>query len=142
VQWILDTDVVTIMSRRSQPAYDRLAARLRQHAPADILVTIINVQEEFKGWTALLNKAKTPEKIVWAYWQLEASLRDFCRGNVLPFNQAAQDRFTGLQKQCSRIGTRDLRIASIALATGSSLVTRNLRDFRRVPGLVIEDWTL
>ncbi len=35
----------------------------------------------------------------------------------------------------------DLRIASIALTTDSTLVSRNLRDFKKVPGLVVEDWT-
>ena len=36
----------------------------------------------------------------------------------------------------------DLRIASIAIVTNSTLLSRNLRDFRRVPGLTAEDWTV
>lgn len=40
-----------------------------------------------------------------------------------------------------RIGTMELRIAASALTSGAALVTRNVQDCQRVPGLVIEDWT-
>ena len=40
-----------------------------------------------------------------------------------------------------RLQTMDLRIARIALVTDSTLLSRNLRDFRKVPGLIVEDWT-
>lgn len=47
-----------------------------------------------------------------------------------------------LLREKVRIGTQDLRIASIAIANNAILVTRNQRDFSRVPGLQFEDWTL
>ncbi len=46
-----------------------------------------------------------------------------------------------LRQQKIRIGTLDLRIASIVLATDGILVTRNFRDFERVPNLKIENWS-
>jgi predicted nucleic acid-binding protein len=36
----------------------------------------------------------------------------------------------------------DLRIASVALVSNATLLTRNLRDFRHVPDLAVEDWTV
>ena len=58
----------------------------------------------------------------------------------LPFDAAAASVLGGLQKQKIQIGIMDLRIAAIALSQGLRLLTRNVRDFARVPGLITEDW--
>jgi tRNA(fMet)-specific endonuclease VapC len=39
-----------------------------------------------------------------------------------------------------RIGTQDLKIAAIALSRDALLLSANLRDFQRVPGLRVENW--
>jgi tRNA(fMet)-specific endonuclease VapC len=77
-----------------------------------------------------------------AYEKLETIWRWFLRMNVLSYGAQAQARFTDLKPRCARVKTMDLRIASIALVTGSSLLTRNLRDFRQIPDLSVEDWTI
>jgi tRNA(fMet)-specific endonuclease VapC len=46
----------------------------------------------------------------------------------------------GLEKSGSLIGAYDLLIAAHALALGLTLVTNNVREFRRVPGLRLENW--
>jgi tRNA(fMet)-specific endonuclease VapC len=104
-------------------------------------VTIISFQEQFRGWMSFLNRARTSEDILKAYSRLEAVFRYYCNSNPLPFEPEAQTHFVDLRRQKVGIGTLDLRIASIALAMGSTVLTRNLRDFRKVPGLVVEDWT-
>ncbi|MBC8143648.1 MAG: type II toxin-antitoxin system VapC family toxin, partial [Armatimonadetes bacterium] len=58
------------------------------------------------------------------------------------YSDAAANYFNTLRKGGVRIGTPDLRIASIALATEAVVLTRNRKDFSKVPGLLIEDWTL
>jgi tRNA(fMet)-specific endonuclease VapC len=88
------------------------------------------LQEQIRGWLAYLQRAR----------ELDSLLRWFAKMNVLPFNEAAQAQFRVLRKQCRRLGTLDLRIASIALTADSILLSRNLRDFRQVPGLRVEDW--
>jgi tRNA(fMet)-specific endonuclease VapC len=45
-----------------------------------------------------------------------------------------------LRKQRIRIGSQDLKIAAIALTRDALLLSANLRDFRHVPGLRVENW--
>jgi len=61
---------------------------------------------------------------------------------VLPIDEPAASEFDHLRrnKKLKKIGRADLLIAAIALAYRATLVTRNLKDFRQVPGLRIENW--
>jgi len=68
----------------------------------------------------------------------------YMRGlEIVPFDAAAAAEFDKLRqnKKLKKIGRADLLIASIALARGATIATRNLRHFRQVPGLQVEDWT-
>ena len=62
----------------------------------------------------------------------------------LPFDDAAADVCSRirhhLESQGTPIGPYDLQIAAIALANGCTLVRHNTAEFRRVPGLLVEDW--
>jgi tRNA(fMet)-specific endonuclease VapC len=59
---------------------------------------------------------------------------------VVDFDEAAAVRFQALKKSKVRVGTMDLRIAAIALVHDATVVTGNLSDFRRVPGLKVLHW--
>ncbi|GAA6617295.1 type II toxin-antitoxin system VapC family toxin [Scytonema sp. NUACC26] len=61
--------------------------------------------------------------------------------NILQYDEKSQEIYQNLRNQRIRIGTQDLRIASIVLANKGILLTRNLRDFEKVPGLTIQDWS-
>ena len=52
-----------------------------------------------------------------------------------------RSNFGGSTRLKLRIGTMDRKIAAIALTHDATLISRNLADFRRVPGLKVEDWT-
>lgn len=67
------------------------------------------------------------------------NLELFCGIAVLPFDESAAVKYQELRKK-SRIGTMDLKIASIVVANGATLLTKNSVDFQRVPGLKFEDW--
>jgi tRNA(fMet)-specific endonuclease VapC len=141
MQFVLDTDHLSILQQESAPACARLLARLDQCPAEEVAVTIVSFQEQMQGWLAYLNQARNPSGILRAYAELKRMLEYYCESTVLAFDRRAQDRFADLRNQHVRIGTLDLRIASIALANSSRLLTRNLRDFRQVPGLSVDDWT-
>jgi len=65
---------------------------------------------------------------------------------VLPWDAAAVDKTALIKRQLSDngipIGNNDTAIAGHALSVGAVLVTNNIREFERVPELVIEDWSL
>jgi tRNA(fMet)-specific endonuclease VapC len=60
--------------------------------------------------------------------------------DVVPFDEAAARQFDELRRQKLRIGTMDLKIAATALVNDSLLLSANLVDFERVPGLRVENW--
>jgi tRNA(fMet)-specific endonuclease VapC len=138
---LLDTDHLSVLQWQEQPACDRLLARLDRLPPDDIATSIVSFHEQVQGWLAYLSRARKPAQVVLAYARLETIWRSFLKMNVLSFSAEAQDRFSELRRQCPRLQTMDLRIASVALVASATLLSRNLRDFRRVPGLTVEDWT-
>ena len=94
------------------------------------------------GWNSYISRAKDSDGVVRGYRRLEVVLNDFAQAQVLPFDDASAEVFDQLRRQRVRIGTMDLRIASIAISHNMIVLTRNLSDFGRVPGLQAEDWTL
>ena len=94
------------------------------------------------GCHTYITRARTSADLVRGYAMLARLLTDYSAIAVLPFDGAAAAVYDGLLAQRLRIGTMDLRIASIALSRSLTLLTRNLRDFQQVPGLVVEDWTV
>jgi tRNA(fMet)-specific endonuclease VapC len=69
-------------------------------------------------------------------------LMTFRRISVLPYDEGASTAKEQLRQQRIRIGAMDLKIAAIALTNSAVVVSRNLVDFRQVPGLSLEDWSV
>lgn len=61
---------------------------------------------------------------------------------IVLYDQSCESHYQQLRVQRLKIGTQDLRIASVALANDLTLLTWNRQDFSRVPGLKIEDWSV
>jgi len=139
--YIFDTDHLGVLQRAAGSEFRALSERIAKHLQTDFYVTIISFHEQILGWHSYINKAKDQQAIVRGYARLERILADFNNAQVLPFDEAAAEVFDRLRAEGVRIGTMDLRIASIAISRDMTLLTRNLVDFRRVPALRAEDWT-
>jgi len=135
--YLLDSDHVSL-HQRDHPG---VLSRLRNIPPDSIFVPAITLEEQMRGWLAVIRRAKEPDEQAEAYRRLLLAHRYFCKTNIMPFTPAAASEFHRLRRAGLRIGPQDLRIAAAALCTNATLVTRNRRDFSSVPGLGIEDWT-
>ncbi len=140
---VLDTDLITHIQVGTGEAYQRLHDRLEAASATEwICVTIVSFEEQARGWLAQIAKAKDPEQQIIAYRRLHTLLDDYAKRKVLDFDAPAAQRFGELKKAKLRMGTMDLRIAAIASVNDAILLTRNVRDFAKVPGLRVEDWTV
>jgi tRNA(fMet)-specific endonuclease VapC len=122
---LLDTDTC-IGVLRQKPG---MVERLRAFAPAEIAVSMVTVYELFCGVAKAQDPAREREKV-----------ERFVSAIVeLPFDHAAAEATARLRRDLERlgqpIGPYDLLIAGHALARGLTLVTNNVAEFRRVPGL-------
>jgi tRNA(fMet)-specific endonuclease VapC len=138
---ILDTDPLTIIQRGEGDDYRRLAERLNAAGDEPVCATIISFEEQMRGWLAWIAKAHELERQVIGYARLHALLEDFQTRPVLAFDSLAAGEYQRLKDTRIRIGTMDLKIAAVALAHDALLLSRNLSDFGKVPGLKVEDWT-
>jgi len=139
--FLYDTEHLGVIQRQSQPGFQNILRRVSTFPASSFFVSIISFQEEVQGGQAQLARTRKPAEITYAYSRLRKVIQNFAQVQLLDFDLAASDRFEQLRLQRIRIGTLDLRIASIAQVHGFTVLTRNVRDFRLVPGLNVEDWT-
>ena len=73
---------------------------------------------------------------------MQQVIKTFSVSNILDFDQKALEIFEQLKYQKITLATMDLRIGLIALSQSLILLTRNRKDFNKVPHLIIQDWTV
>lgn len=130
LRYLLDTNLC-IRVLRDRPASVR--ARFNAHAP-DLSISTVVLTELLHG------AAKSAQPV-----ENRRSVDDFAaRLTVLPFDEAAAahaaDIRAVLERRGEMIGGYDLLIAGHARSRGLVVVTGNLGEFRRVDGLLVEDW--
>jgi tRNA(fMet)-specific endonuclease VapC len=137
---VLDMDHLSCLEWGS-PESARLRERLAEVPGDSVFVSIISYEEQMRGWLAHLAGNCSVDRQVRIYAQLRRHLQTYCSIPILDFTSDAAERFEDLRRQRLRVGTMDLRIAAICLTRQALLLTRNMKDFERVPGLQIADWT-
>jgi tRNA(fMet)-specific endonuclease VapC len=119
-----------------------LMQRIAAHPSDAVAICPINIEETMRGRLAPLARVLTGAKHVQAYSHLVAAEQMFRLFTVVPFDTASENEFQHLRAARLGVGTLDLKIASIALTNGLTVLTRNRSDFGRVPGLAIADWSV
>ena len=135
----IDTDVLTDILLGTT----RFAQRVAAVPAAEQAVPVIVVEEILRGRLGAIRHAESGKgrlTVPQAYALFLQSVSDFQRLTVLPYTSRAESLFQQWRVQKVRVSTHDLRIAAICVDHAATLISRNRRDFDRVPGLSIEYW--
>jgi tRNA(fMet)-specific endonuclease VapC len=129
--YLLDTNTVSLALRGRAP---RVADRLRATERARVAVSVVTAMELRFGIAK--NPSTRARAVVEQFLDTVA---------VLAIDRAVEKPYaeirTALERRGRPIGSLDTIIAAHSLAVRAILVTNNVREFRRVPGLRCEDWT-
>jgi tRNA(fMet)-specific endonuclease VapC len=138
---LLDTDHFSIQKHSTSPRWRNLLARLQVSTDKEIGTTIITVEEEIRGWMATIARERLVTRQIIGYRELRDFLALVGGWTIIPFDDRSAEEFDRLRRSgVRRLGSRDLKIASIALTRNALLLSANLRDFQQVPGLRVENW--
>jgi tRNA(fMet)-specific endonuclease VapC len=130
LNYLLDTNTCIYAIKRRPEVVQRMQAA----GPDDFGVSAVTVAELRFDAAKSSRPAETRRSV-------DAFLRPF---EILPFGTDAADEYArirlALEKEGRPIGERDLLIAATAKSLGLVVVTHNVREFSRIPGLRVEDW--
>ena len=137
----MDTDHVSLVGRNASDS--PLVKRILNAPEGSVATSIISYEEQMRGWLAHIASIHAVSAQVEVYGRLEETLRFYAQIPLLQFDARAVEEFQNLWLKRLRVGTMDQKIAAIALANDAIVLTRNARDFGKIPGLRIptEDWT-
>ncbi len=131
MHYLLDTNIcIYLIKKRPHEVLDRFS----QHSPQDVAISTVTLFELQYG----IEKSQHPQrsKDALAKFLLPLSLINLDRFSAI---EAAKIR-AQLEKKGIPIGPYDLFIAGLARSRDMTLVTNNIKEFKRVSGLRLENW--
>ena len=132
MNYLLDTNTCVLLIRQKLP---QVLAKLTSHPIADIGISAITVAELQYGVQKSSRPAHNQQAL--DLFLLPLTIIPFDENDAMAYGQIRAN----LEAQDSPIGALDTFIAAQAVQYNLILVTNNVREFARVPGLAIEDWT-
>ncbi|MFN0138183.1 MAG: type II toxin-antitoxin system VapC family toxin [Phycisphaerae bacterium] len=131
LNYLLDTNAcIAILKKNST----RLVERVESLPPQQVCVCSVVRAELLYGAMKSANPQRNLESLNSLLWGMESH----------PFDDAAANEYAVIRQQLESagtpIGSNDFIIAAIARSRGLTVVTRNTREFCRVPNLLVEDW--
>lgn len=131
--WLLDTDTLAYLINRSAGS-ERIKRRLSGRSPGEVRLSAITLSEIQYGLAAgdvSLERREALGALLDLF-----TLDDYPAGAGRDFGEIRAH----LERKGQRIGPYDLLIAAHARHIGAVLVTNNEREFKRVPGLAVQNW--
>lgn len=131
-RYMLDTNICIYIAKHHPP---EVKTRFEQLRPGQLVMSVITYGELYYGASKSTQRMK-------ALTQLEGLAQDIPIEDLnSTVAQAYGEIRAALEKQGRLIGNNDLWIGAHAMALDVTLVTNNEREFRRIAGLSVENWT-
>ncbi|MDH7489742.1 MAG: type II toxin-antitoxin system VapC family toxin [Anaerolineae bacterium] len=132
MKYLLDTNICIALIRH-KPA--SLLEKIAQHTVADIGISSITVAELQYGVYRSQSPVQNEQAL--ALFLLPLTILDFDHLAAVAYGRLR----AALEAQGVPVGSLDMLIAAQAVSRGLTVVTNNVREFARVPGLSVEDWS-
>jgi tRNA(fMet)-specific endonuclease VapC len=135
---IFDTDTLSHLHAGNQ----NVIRAIRQLGNEEITTTIVTKIEMLRGRIDYIIKARADDDLLNAQKRFDRTEELLSQIKIISITPDAVDRLAQLlsSSKLRKIGRADLVIASIALSHRATLVTRNLRHFKQIPGLIVTNW--
>lgn len=132
MKFMLDTNICIYIIKQ-KPV--KVLKRFTQYSPGDILISSVTIAELRYGAEKSLHVRQNHEALSGFIVPLE----------IADFDEKAAEEYgkvrAHLEKKGQTIGSMDMLIGAHALSIGATLVTNNIKEFKRISGLKIENWT-
>lgn len=135
--FLFDTDHLTLF----ESGHPFVSNRVATHPPGTIGISVITVAEALRGRLASISRAKDGKTRILRYGWLVRTVQLLTQFPIVEYDQRAENSYQQIIAMRLRVGSQDSKIAAIALANNLTVISRNKRDFGKIPNLMLEDWS-